>query len=241
MAEPEVSRETSAPPDKAKQDKRAKIAIVVGLLGVIVTYVLYKRQQAASAAGSYAPYNPAGNVAGAGGSMTDPYAESAVSQLGGQLAQLQQTDQANLQAQTAAMSGLQNMISGLQAEISGMQASPATTPTGAPTGPPPDRYALGQVVNPATGEKVVASAWDQVLGTWLNETSMGGIYTSGGNPQLPGQQSYLGYVATLPGGQQATEMALHGQFSGAPGALSVLPGGGYVETNIHGEHYQFGR
>jgi hypothetical protein len=117
-------------------------------------------------------------------------------------------------------------------------ASPApVSPAASPAAPaqPTNQYSIGQVVNPASGESIVANAYSSQYG-WLDLTSKGGVYTSGGSQPIPG--SYLGYVASLPGASQPAESQLHGDFTG--GNISVLPGGGFVETNKNGEKYTFG-
>jgi hypothetical protein len=81
----------------------------------------------------------------------------------------------------------------------------------------------------------VASTYSSQYG-WLDLTSKGGVYTSGGSQPIPG--SYLGYVAGLPGAKQPIEQQLHGDFTG--GSITVLPGGGFTEKNKAGETYTFG-
>lgn len=122
-----------------------------------------------------------------------------------------------------------------------------TNPTSATTpgvNAPANAYQLGQVVNAASGEKIIGQVYDPVYG-WLDETSRGGVYGGGGGTgasiaNLPNEGSYLGYVSQRFGvgtPAAAQEMAIHGQF--APGSLALLPGGGYAETNTRGETYNF--
>lgn len=155
----------------------------------------------------------------------------------GQLSEFESsvTDQLNQLAQIVNAGG-----DGADAAV----ATPPPPPTPAPVAPaaapaapaqPANQYAIGQVVNPASGESIVATAYSPNYG-WLDLTSKGGVYTSGGSTPIPG--SYLGYVASLPGASQPAEQQLHGDFTG--GSITVLPGGGYVEKNKAGESYVFG-
>lgn len=112
----------------------------------------------------------------------------------------------------------------------------AGNPAGGPAGsgtPVNNPYSMGQEVAP--GETIVAQQYDQDRHIWINMTSKGGIYTSSGQT-LPGQGSYLGYAAGT--ANPGVEAALHGNFGA--GGLSLMAGGGYTETNINGEKYNFG-
>jgi hypothetical protein len=135
---------------------------------------------------------------------------------------------------------------------SGLSSAPVTTPTPAPPTPvdqgsapapvvsagvPQNKYNVGDTVG-TMGEKIVAEVFSPVYG-WLDETSMGGIYQGGGgNASINTNKygSYLGYAATTP--DPKAEIAANGDFS--HGGITLLPQGGYAETNNRGNVYRFG-
>ncbi len=217
-----------------------------GTVVLVGGYILYKRRQAAKAAAA---------TPSATGTPDTSQAPTPTSTLG------TDTGWFNGSSPTGSIIGYDSsgnpIYSGFPGSsvAPGAGGAPAPQPapvTGAPPAPvvgagnPADQYAIGQTVNPASGEKVVAALFSPVYG-WINETNMGGIYTGGGGQpgrsisQLPYGGSYLGYVAQKYGvGTPAAkaEIALHGTFG--PGGLAINPGGGYTEINTKGERYQEG-
>lgn len=126
-------------------------------------------------------------------------------------------------------------------------APPPPAPSVAPPAPvvssgtPANAFSIGQSLG-LPGERVVSSIFSPVIG-WLNASNYGGVYTGGGGSgQLPGAQSYLGYLdlfrAKYGSAAAQAEQAGHGTFGA--NALSLVPGGyGYTLTNVGGEKYTY--
>jgi hypothetical protein len=107
---------------------------------------------------------------------------------------------------------------------------------------PQNQYHVGQVVNPGTGEYITGSTYDPVYG-WLNETNLGGVYTSGGSRSIsttPFGGSYLGYLSSLKTSnpaQYAVESKSPFHFAGAPRVNNTT--GAYALTSTAGGTYNF--
>lgn len=227
--------------------------LALGVVAGVVVYIWYKRRQSSSAAANTIATLPAGMPGGAMSSVTGA-GRTTFNSLQDWMAHIQTWanslgfDAAVTQNALQAYQG-GHCLSGSQFAIIDQALTVFGAPPGAPyqgvvqctptpTPPPPttvpNQYVAGQLVNPQSGETIVQSLFDPVLGEWLNLTSHGGIYTSGGN-KLLGKGSYLGYAAGTP--NPGVEIALHGNFG--PGGLAINPDGSYKLTNTNGETYNF--
>lgn len=103
---------------------------------------------------------------------------------------------------------------------------------------PPNAYYTGQMVNPATGEFIVSSAFSPEFG-WVNLTNLGGTYSGGGGQvgidQANFGGSYLGYAGTT--ADPNAERAANGDFS--HGNIGVDASGSFAEQNNAGSLYYF--
>jgi hypothetical protein len=225
--------------------KKKKALIGVGIGGAaILAYFLIKRSSSSTAATTTTTSpqtilqaTPANAADDSGSQDADTSAQytalmNSLQALPGTLS----TNAANAQT------GLETTISGNQATLlaaiqaNQAAASPAaSTPAVSPKYSDP--YSIGQVVNSATGEKVVATVNDASgLGSYA-ETNIGGIYTAG-NAQIGSNYggSYLGYAATSPANNPTNGTGL-GNFSN--GSLTLNADGSYTETDSTGHAYTF--
>lgn len=190
MAENEPGKEGQD--DGKKKGSEKKWLIIAGIGTVILVYLQFRNSSSSAATPATTssvvpiPVSSGSSGGSSGGSGSGTNYGAYFQSLGSQISAIQAevsglTPPSSTTGQTTGTTSPN--ASGNATPTSTSSGLASQTPTQTTYQLPSNPYSVGQAVGPAyLGQTIVQSAYDPAQGQWLNLTSKGGVYTSGGVP-----------------------------------------------------------